>query len=550
MKTPSQIQLQAILDSINGDVRWLEREVKKIPELYQEVVSSWNYPVQPKHFPERCYAFLTGESPICSRGNIRKYEYFSTGYKSCSSRCDCAKEKRKSSMIERFGVEHALQSPSLKKKAEHTCIERYGTSTISLINLDQRKATCMERYGESIPLKSSVIRKKIENTCVERYGGKSPFHNSEIQNKIQKSWSELNENGQQSFVRTMTHGQQDALKYSENNFTDYEHILLDRDKLTEHLRTKSRKELAIELGCSLSLIDKRIKQYNITEFSDLPTYYEILIKRLLDSTNLLYIERSRKIIPPKELDFYIPSANLAIEFCGLRWHGEKLNRDNKYHLNKYLSTKEKGIRLIQIFQDEWDTNSAIVKDIILQQLGIIQHKVHGRKTVVKKIDRKIATVFLDENHLQGNGAGASAYYGIFYLELLIGVMSFTYKNQEWELKRFAVKIGYKIMGGASKLFKQFIKEYQPDKIFSYCDLRYFTGTVYPTLGFKYNGRTQPGYFYTKGVSRFNRLQFTKAKLVAKGNDPTLSEKTIMQNLGYDRLWDCGHDKWVWTSKTS
>jgi hypothetical protein len=38
----------------------------------------------------------------------------------------------------------------------------------------------------------------------------------------------------------------------------------------------------------------------------------------------------------KELDFYIPDLNLAIECNGIYWHSDKL-RDIRYHYNK---TKE------------------------------------------------------------------------------------------------------------------------------------------------------------------------------------------------------------------
>lgn len=41
------------------------------------------------------------------------------------------------------------------------------------------------------------------------------------------------------------------------------------------------------------------------------------------------------------------------------------------------------------------------------------------------------------------------------------------------------------------------------------------------------------------------MQFQKHKLVKLGCDSLLTEWEIMQNLGYDRIWDCGQTTWVW-----
>ena len=42
----------------------------------------------------------------------------------------------------------------------------------------------------------------------------------------------------------------------------------------------------------------------------------------------------------KELDIYLPNLNIAIEYNGLYWHGEK-NKDKNYHLEKYNLCQEK-----------------------------------------------------------------------------------------------------------------------------------------------------------------------------------------------------------------
>ena len=59
--------------------------------------------------------------------------------------------------------------------------------------------------------------------------------------------------------------------------------------------------------------------------------------------------------------------------------------------------------------------------------------------------------------------------------------------------------------------------------------------------------TSPNYWYTKDhKSRNHRFKFTKQKVIKMGGDPNLTEWQNMQNFGYDRIWDCGSSKWVWS----
>ena len=58
--------------------------------------------------------------------------------------------------------------------------------------------------------------------------------------------------------------------------------------------------------------------------------------------------------------------------------------------------------------------------------------------------------------------------------------------------------------------------------------------------------TSPNYFYFKTANkRYHRLNFTHKKLVKQGNDPSLTEREIMSNLGWDRIFDAGHKRWMW-----
>ena len=58
------------------------------------------------------------------------------------------------------------------------------------------------------------------------------------------------------------------------------------------------------------------------------------------------------------------------------------------------------------------------------------------------------------------------------------------KNNEWNLSRFCNKAGYNIIGGASKLLNNFIKNNEVYRIISYADKDWSIGSLYYTLGFE------------------------------------------------------------------
>jgi hypothetical protein len=98
------------------------------------------------------------------------------------------------------------------------------------------------------------------------------------------------------------------------------------------------------------------------------------------------IINDRTILKGKELDIYIPSHSLAIEFNGLYWHSELNGKDKNYHLNKTIKCKEQDIQLIHIFEDEWLDKQDIIKNIIKIKLRLIEEKVYGRKCVIKELE--------------------------------------------------------------------------------------------------------------------------------------------------------------------
>lgn len=261
------------------------------------------------------------------------------------------------------------------------------------------------------------------------------------------------------------------------------------------------------------------------------------------------IRGNRTLISPKELDMFLPDYNIAIEYHGLYWHSE-IYKDSTYHKEKLQLCSNNGIRLIQIFEDEWINKSDIVK---ARLLSFLDHnvKIPARKCVVKELESHESNIFLNNYHIQGKGR-ANVHLGLYYNDELVSIMTFlngdiSKNTHGWELNRFCSKSGMNITGGASKLFSAFIKRYSPESITSFADLRWCSANpVYLKLGFQRKENTAPNYWYfkTNEPIRYHRYSLRKPM------GSVLSERELRRQEGWLRIYDCGSSKFVWTKKSS
>lgn len=270
-------------------------------------------------------------------------------------------------------------------------------------------------------------------------------------------------------------------------------------------------------------------------------------------------QSNRNIIPPYEIDIYIPSKKIGIEYNGILWHSEKYKEDKNYHLKKLNMCKEKGIKLIQIFEDEFVKNDELVLEKIKHILGKSDgEKIMARKCTIKEILKEDAEEFLNKYHIQGFSI-SSKYIGLYNGEDLVSVMSFKKEKDiaHWELTRFATKMHYTIQGGGGKLFSYFVKTYDPSEIKSFADRRWTineNNNLYIKLGFDNDGYVAPDYKYFKkedGIVRHHKFGFRKQILHKKYGLPlTMTESEMTAKLGYSKIYDCGLIRYLWTKKAA
>lgn len=500
------------------------------------------------------------------------------------SQCSEIVNKKKMTMLAKYGVEHFNN----REQAKQTCLEKYGVENFS--NREQAKQTCLERYGVESTLSLKDVIKKADDTYTIKYGGRSDmvkqtagkakdtklkrYGNENFNNREQARQTCLERYGTTTYPRhkkeklpkpkkIITQDDIDRRRINASKKTAAEYVMdvFIRDNILYYkckcphpeCNNCSEKTYIIQANiCSnrrSNGIEMCTKLMPVRRDRISDTTIELYVKRILDEYGIYYESNNRSILNGKEIDIYIPSKSIAIECNGIYWHSKK---DIYYHSEKTEQCSNNNIQLITLWEDQIKKSPEKIKSIILSKLGIYDDRIYARKCIIKEVPSKECNEFLEEYHLQGK-VSSSVRLGLYYNNELVSVMTFGKGRKclnskvSYELYRYCCKAGIQVIGGASKLFNHFLKNYKPELIESFSANDISNGNLYKCLGFE-KVSSSIGYWYIdKYMNRYHRYKFAKHILVKEGFDPNKTEFEIMNDRGFLRIYDSGQTKWEWQS---
>ena len=273
--------------------------------------------------------------------------------------------------------------------------------------------------------------------------------------------------------------------------------------------------------------------------------------------DLVRSDRSTLGIGSKELDIFVPSHKVAVEYDGLFWHSSSVNDASikQRHLEKTTRCDELGIRLYHIFADEWEdlNKQAIWKSVLAVRLGFAK-KIGARTTSIVTVNSREAREFLTANHLQGCINGK--HIGLTCEGSLVSLLSYNdsrFEKGKIEILRFCTIKHTVVMGAMTKLLKE-LQRREQKSIISYANRRWSVGGVYEKTGFKQISITPPNYYYTKDchslISRYQCQKHKLLKLLGEQYDPKQTEVENMLSCGYRIIYDCGNFKYEFKKKAT
>jgi hypothetical protein len=447
-----------------------------------------------------------------------------------------SKNKTISTNLEKYGVENTFQSDEVKEKIKETIKEKYGVEhpLQSEEIKDKFKKTCIEKYGHDNPFKNEDVQNKRIATNIEKYGYASPQQNQEVKKNTVLSFNEsIKNNDYYKLINTLRGNEfwemLSSEKYSLNDTC--EHFGLNYQSVTSRLLHDEFK-------------DKYYTLYNFPRSHKQKELYEIIYKVCSDVRM-----NDRSIISPNELDIYVPSLGLAFEFNGSFWHSEAFLEpsDAKYkHSKKTIECEKKGIRLIHIFENLWDTRRDQIINLVKSVLNI-NEKIDARKCVITNTECR---EFIQFNHIQGYGKRTRMFFNLEYKNEIVGSMTASTHHRIKDdsmiiLNRLCFKDGVTVRGGSSKLFSSFVnwaKKTGYKKIVSWSDNCITQGNIYKILGFSLVKEYKPDYFYWDVKNnRYISKQSQKKKTT---HCPVgMTEREWCSSRKLYRIWDCGKKLW-------
>ncbi len=284
------------------------------------------------------------------------------------------------------------------------------------------------------------------------------------------------------------------------------------------------------------------------------SHVEMELAQFVQSLDPGAVRNTRKVIPPFELDVWVPSAGLGVELNGLYWHGERhKGAAARIDISRKLEPMTaRGHRLVVVYEDEWRLRRTAVEGYLRAILGR-KPTVGARECLVVE-DHRGAQAFEEAHHVQG-AATRGERLVLTLAGRVVAVATFAPVPDTssrsagpgtWDLVRYTVGPDLSVAGGLSRLLARWRRAH-PGPVVTYSDKRWSAGNLYRAAGFQEGVHSVPRYWYFRKDDpvRRHRFAFRKAALVQKGwLRPGETEWACMRRLGWDRVWDAGKVRWV------
>lgn len=243
------------------------------------------------------------------------------------SQSDKIKEKNKINYLKKYGVEHPWKLKEIYEKCEDTCLKKYGCKKASQTEEIKKKVrdTCIKKFGGISPTKSEYVMEKHRLTCREKYGVDYFLQTEEKKKKSIETCK------RKYGVDHIT--QSDFFK-EKNRKKCREKYGVDAIIATNDVREKSKKTMLKRYGVEnpsqskelMSKVDwKEVNKKSHVTMKERGTYRKSKIEdEFYEFLCSIFGEedvKRQEEVNYWNIDFYVKSLDVYIQFDGIYWHG-------------------------------------------------------------------------------------------------------------------------------------------------------------------------------------------------------------------------------------
>lgn len=304
--------------------------------------------------------------------------------------------------------------------------------------------------------------------------------------------------------------------------------LIDDRHLRKHGITKM--EYIQKYGDALTSVKTHNKLHNVALMGceaikkDYSSAAEREIKAYIETLGF-ECSNNRRLLHGRELDIYIPSLQVAFEYNGIIWHSDKYGKDENYHIQKLEDCNKLGIRLYQIFDDEYSYNKSAIFSEIHRILQPIQNNKYYS---CMEIDKEGAKNFLKENAWH-EPIESDVYIGAIAHTNIVCVCGIIMQGSNIRIQQWAISMACYSYEPLIAIIDYIRKTSKPHSIQLYLDRMWFDKYTNPFLsyGFQIQSISSPQcWAFCSSISKTQRFLYEDFK----HQFPTFHPL---------RIWDCG-----------
>lgn len=379
-------------------------------------------------FPTMIYWAINGlhEQPKCSNvecdnrlpTNARCFPLVGFGYRCCSNSCAQRdpkyKEEQERKSLAKYGTKKPQQAKCSRDKMRATLASKpkshwrratkkriatlqrsYGSEITNVSQLESHKKSVSETWDSKTRKEVESIVRSRKKTKLEKYGDENYCNGKKI-SETRKSFPDakkLEIHEKTKATNVQTYGIEYAWHLDEVKLksklrrckSKYDNIILPNEiaeplftfeeyvsDVNARFKWKCRKcGEVFECGVfeHQPYVTRCLKCNPLSSFHS--KNESAIVEFLKMNGREDIVENSRGIISPRELDIFIPSSNLAIEYNGIWWHSLANGTPVDYHSSKSDACERLGIDLVHVLDHEWSHRQDLCKLKLLEETKLL-----------------------------------------------------------------------------------------------------------------------------------------------------------------------------------